>query len=177
MNTLNLLNLLSVSQIAYVTRNIESGAETLKAIYGIPELPFGLSDSETSTGSGTTLLMRAAVAYVNDIHIELISPTGGDDAIYRDFLPDEDGAIRHHHFAQFIDDESQWDETLQQIEKSGLPTPMRGEYYGVQYVYVDTRKITGHYMEFVFANDEGKQILNAAPRYSTKSAVRSFIPQ
>lgn len=92
------------------------------------------------------------MAYV----VDLIEPCGGN-LFYRDLLPRDEFAIRHHHMGYRVHDEQQWERLQQTIERQHFATPMAGKVPDLLwYAYVDNRSQLGHYQEYIFTTAAGE---------------------
>lgn len=151
-------------QLGFVTHDIDAGAETIKKLYGIPELQIG-RDGKTSSSLGD-IIVDGALAYIGNVQIELLAPKGGPDAVYRDMVAPEPGSVHLHHCGHLVRTKENWQEMLDAVAESGFATPIRGCYEDmVRYLYVDTRSMFGHYTEFLYFDKEGANIFDTVPRY------------
>ncbi len=155
-------------QVAYVTSDLDRACGELGALYGASRFQVNRG-AEIETGSG---LARAdfALAFVGEQQIEIIQPSGGADSTYRDALPRGTYATRLHHFGQLITEASHWDTVQAAVLSSGLATPVRGTfcYEGVplmHYLYADARQQLGHYLEFMYRTEAGRDIFAQVPRF------------
>jgi hypothetical protein len=133
---------------AYVTRDLQLGMRRLGGAFGLDSFhvyPTG----GVGTPNGTALL-EVAVSGVGGGAVEVIQPVGGDDEIYRRFLPDDPSNIALHHFASRILGPSEWDMVMDAVRSRHLDTPVRGEADGFKYIYLDLRSYLGHILEFIW---------------------------
>ena len=138
--------------VAFVTRSLEEGMDSLRRTYGNPEF-FVQRQAPIQTPNGMAYV-DFALADLNGFKVEVIEPTGGHDGIYREALPQEIGATRFHHVASAIQSQQDWDQVCETIANHQLATPIGGraetEQGTFNYVYVDMRRQLGHYLEFVY---------------------------
>jgi len=102
--------------------------------------------------------------------LEIIRPAGGADATYSDALPRGTYATSLHHFGRLITDAAQWEAVQASVLGSGLATPVRGAfcYEGtplMHYLYADARQQLGHYLEFMYRTEAGRDIFAQVPRF------------
>lgn len=152
------------AQISYVTTDIDQAVDALKRTYGIPE--FAVSrGAQVQTVSGPATI-NAALAFAGGRQIEVIQPAGGPDSVYRDVLPKQGFALRHHHFGHLIKTAEDWQRVNAVIKAKSWATPVGGNYMDmIQYVYVDVRAEVGHYLEFMYHNEQGMKFFTSAPGY------------
>jgi len=137
-------------QISYVTDDLEAGVAAFKEQFGVAEFRI-LADG---TGSGSQvwtpegegpMVVKAAVARVGKLIIEIMEPVSGMVSLYRDFIvPGQ--PLRMHHIAMLTDD---IDTVRVESERLGRPVVMSAEFKGGKLIYVDARATLGHYLEYV----------------------------
>src|SRR6185369_14951139 len=132
-------------QAAYVTNDVVRAMAEFSSAYGIQRF-LGPNPFELRSG-GQSMKIKTALAFVGPTMVELIEPDGGADGLYRDFLPKNDFAIRHHHYASLVENDAQWTDLVQRIENSKRRVVLDGDMSGVRFMYIDTLKHLGHYME------------------------------
>jgi hypothetical protein len=139
-------------QIAYVTTDLDRGMEALRDRFGIDHCV------EVPTEGATFLVgdepaawePRIAMGSRGGLIVELIEPGGGEEDLYRRFLPADGSAdLRLHHLATLIrtGDEA-WEAFVELLAGQGL----RVDYTvlipdRVRAGYVDTTGHLGHYLE------------------------------
>ena len=158
----------SLFQVAYVTTDLDRATCELGALLGIPRFQVNRgAEIQTSTGPARA---DFALAFIREQQIEIIQPSGGADGVYREPLPADRFAMRLHHFGQLITDTATWEVVRASVRASGLPTPVSGVFCreGVplmHYLYADTRPLLGHYLEFMYRTEAGRDIFNQVPRF------------
>jgi hypothetical protein len=153
-------------QTAYVTNDLEQAKLRAGVTYGIREwLTTEFSFPVKPSGDVT---VGVALANVGASQIELIQPTSGATAIYRDILPD--GAGFHmalHHLCKGFDTKEQFLGKLADLKRQGvqLPIDISDQPGGgiALACYADFRQTLGHYLEFVWFNDVGWEWLDTIP--------------
>ena len=153
-------------QIAYVSNDFDRALGVFRERYGITRF-FEMRDVPMQVGPDDCCRVSVGLVWVGSIQLELITPMGGSDAVYRDLLPADGSrfALRMHHVCQRIDSNAEFDATLAAIEQSGARIAAIGEAPGlVRYVYVDQREVLGHYLEHTFYTKEGLEMHAAVPR-------------
>lgn len=160
----------NVFQLAYAVRDIREAVDLGQSHFGIPEFQIN-RDVPIETRNGVAKC-HFALAFLGETQIELIQPSGGADAVYRDALPTT-GKMRLHHVGVLIRDMASWTLQKSEIEAAGLHTPVGGEFAGLMhYLYVDTRADLGHYIEYMYQTEAGTGMFDAVPRYSASAAQR-----
>ena len=155
-------------QIAYVTSDLERAARVLGASYGIGNFQVNRDvPIETTTG---TARAHFALAFIGSQQLEIIQPAGGADGAYRDELPSEGFGMRMHHAGSLVTDAAEWESIRASVIASGHATPVGGvfSYEGVplmHYLYADTRRLLGHYLEFMYQTEAGRDMFANVPRY------------
>jgi hypothetical protein len=137
-------------QIAYVTRDLDGGVETLRERYGIENCTEVPTDGATFLRGGEEVEWQARIAMGSrgGPIVELIEPVAGEVDFYRRFLP-EDGSLRLHHVATYVPlGDDVWDALGDLLAGAGL----RFDYTvlipdRVRAGYVDTTADLGHFLE------------------------------
>jgi hypothetical protein len=146
-------------QNAYVTRNIDAAAKMfadrhgIRAFHYMRDIPFG---------PGATI--HIGLAWAGDVMVELIQADGTAANLYTTMLPPEGQLVRFHHLGHLIDQRAEWDGVVERVERSGLPIAIRGNNYGLNYLYVDTTAETGHYLEYIHLDPEARHFFDQVPR-------------
>jgi Glyoxalase/Bleomycin resistance protein/Dioxygenase superfamily len=147
-------------QNAYVTRDIDAAAAMFASRHGIlsfhymRDIPFG---------PGATI--HIGLAWAGDVMVELIQPGGDAANLYSTMLPPDGQLVRFHHLGHLLDRRDDWDVVVGRAEKSGMPVVLHGNNHGINYLYLDARGDTGHYLEYVHLDPEAAEFFKQAPRY------------
>ena len=149
-------------QTAYVVADIEAAMAQFGDLYGVDR--FQLNREVTiQTGAGAALC-HFALVQIGEAQLELIQPAGGRDEIYRDALADRAAAL--HHLGCLIRDAAAWERLRERLETEGAFIPVDGDFGGLMaYLYVDRRATLGHYLEYMFQTEAGRELFSAVPRY------------
>ena len=137
-------------QNAYVTRNIEKAISNFKAFANPRKIIQyeGTTEVMTPAGSGTQT-NKLAFLWVEDLQYEFIEPGPGIVDIYRNELPADD-SLKFHHICMRVDN---WHEFRARVEKQPLQIVMERVSDGLSFLYLDARKLLGHYLEYVWTDD------------------------
>lgn len=148
-------------QTAYVTTDLDQAMQAFDQHYGVKRFH---SIRDISFDDHTTISI--ATAYVGDTMLELIEPKGRGNSMYEVMLPGgSDFAIRHHHHGHLYTDEDEWNRVLALVEDKRQPVAYLGGHEGVlKALYIDTRDVLGHYLEYIYCTPAGLEFLNQAPR-------------
>lgn len=147
-------------QNAYVARDIDAAARMFAERHGIGafqymrDIPFGPGAS-----------IHIALAWAGEVMVELIQPDGDAPNLYSTHLPLDGQLLRLHHLGHLIDLRDEWDEVVGRAERSGMPVAMRGNSHGLNYLYLDARADTGHYLEYIHLDTEAAGFFSQVPRY------------
>lgn len=160
--------LFGLFQIAYVTNDLDRAMDKLGAHYGIGRFQV-TRGAEIETPGGPA---RAdfALAFMGEQQLELIQPAGGADGIYRDVLRADTYAVRLHHFGRLTTDPAVWEDVRGRVFASDCGIPVSGVFCHegiplMHYLYADTRQALGHYLEFMYRTEAGRDIFAQVPRY------------
>jgi hypothetical protein len=142
-------------QNAYVTHDRQWAMDHVSEKYGLRDwLQFEV-EFPVQTPDGEQLqATKVAAAWAGHLQIELIEPVSGYIDPFLPYLPEDksDPSLRFHHIS--LRRES-IDEIKQEIAQLGLPVVCEGGIPDLIYHYVDTRATLGHYLEYVWASEEG----------------------
>ena len=133
---------------AYVTPDLEQGKRRLAAMYGVRQ--FKVIRQAPIEVPGGVAMIDFAVAEANGTCFEAINPTGGQDAVYRNALPDDPSTIAFHHFASRIMNQSEWDMVLEAVEENDIEVFVYGDSDDLKYIYLDLRRQLGHILEYIW---------------------------
>jgi hypothetical protein len=137
-------------QNAYITRNIDKAVTDFQALADVRKLIRyeGTTEVMTPAGRGPQT-NKLAFLWVDDLQYEFIEPGPGIVDIYRNELPADD-SLKFHHICMRVDD---WDEFRARVDKQPLPVVMERGGDTLRFLYLDARKLLGHYLEYVWMND------------------------
>ena len=152
------------SQVSYATSDRTEATRVLGQVYGIPRFAIHRG-AEVESPQGR-IVIDTAQAFVGDRHLEVIQPAGGPDGLYRDVLPREGFGLRHHHYGHLTHRADEWSAIQAFIRDRGWRIVLGGNYADLMhYAYVDTRAELGHYLEFMYQTELGRDMFVDVPRY------------
>ena len=93
---------------------------------------------------------KLAFIWIDGLQYELIQPVSGLVDIYSDALPDDDG-LKFHHICTRVDD---WADFRARVDQQDLPVVLEGGGDLLKFLYLDARKLVGHYLEYVWMTPE-----------------------
>ena len=83
--------------------------------------------------------------------------SGEDGSIWHNWQPAPGQLMRFHHIGHMLFDDEEWQHILSEIERLKYPIVMRGNHKNFEeYIYIDTRELLGHYLEYIYCRPEGR---------------------
>jgi Glyoxalase/Bleomycin resistance protein/Dioxygenase superfamily len=140
-----------VYQNAYVTRDIDKAVADFAARADARStVQFeATSDVLTSAGPGSQTV-KLAFTWVGDFQYEFIQPVREAVPLFGGWLPDDD-TPRFHHSCARVDD---WDSFRRRVARGPYPVVTEGAGEGgLKFLFLDTRALLGHYLEYTFMGD------------------------
>lgn len=137
--------------IAYVTDDLESANASLSSTFGLDKAQI-VRDTEIAI-PGSSARIDFIVGDAHGTAMEAIMPIGGADTVYRDGVS-KASDVRFHHFASRVESQDEWELLLSTIKKRNLEVVVDGDVSGTKYLYIDTRKHLGHYIEYIWNYDD-----------------------
>lgn len=139
----------NVFQIAYATGDAERAAALIKDRFGTG--PFLIMDPPGG-------MMRIALAYAGSTMYELIQPLDDTSGLYANWIKGIDGfALRHHHLGMLVDTAEDLAAIRAAHVAAGSAIATEGAIPGaLDFLYVDTTAVLGHYLEYVRLDDGGR---------------------
>ncbi|KHK89804.1 hypothetical protein LK12_17925 [Novosphingobium malaysiense] len=155
-------------QVAYVTNDVDAAVDSLRKAYAV-EKWFRVDDFSFAMASGKDVHIQVAIANLGGTQFEIIKPVGGDDAMYRDALDDKPGfQLVFHHLCKVFDEEAQLREHRDYLKGLGVPMPMDNcdsPSNGIAFaLYCDFRDTLGHYLEYAWFTDAGREWAKQIPQ-------------
>lgn len=137
-----------VTQIAFVTRDIEATAAKWAAVLGVDPsevIVTGPLDETNATYLGEPMSARAKLCFLNagQVQIELIEPDG-NPSTWQKHLDEHGESV--HHIAFGVKD---MPSVVSRLSKAGYPEIQRGDYTGGCYSYIDAVKDLGIQLELL----------------------------
>lgn len=140
-------------QHGYVTTDMAQAKAVFEKQYGVSQYLDIDNTLDVHTPSGLkTLDLKISLAYVDNLQVELIQPVGGSAAeLYSQVLPASGfGLVIHHMGYMITGPEENWHEFRRQIGNDTYPIAIEAEVGPVKFAYIDTRKTTGHFSEYLW---------------------------
>lgn len=139
-------------QTAYVCDDIEEGIALFKARGH--DRPVHIIDVEqpVDTPNGPAVMKnRICFIWIGDLQYELIQVIDDPLGIYA-HAQSNGGPLRFHHICMKIDD---WDSFRARVDQQDLPLVMErpGNNDTLKFLYLDGRKVFGHYLEYTWMAD------------------------
>ncbi len=137
-------------QNAYITRNIDKAIADFQKCAEVRKVlrHEGATEVLTPAGRGT-LHNKLAFVWVDDLQYEFIEPGPGISDIYRAELPADD-SLKFHHICMRV---ANWDEFRPRVDQQPFPVVLERGGDVLKFLYVDARKLLGHYLEYVWMNE------------------------
>jgi hypothetical protein len=142
-------------QIAYVTADFKLATSILCDQFGVKEFK-GLEgdkvvENRVWTPEGEADIgMRAAIAQVGSLTLEVLEPVSGATGIFTQMLTPGQ-PLRVHHIGMRCED---IDAVRAEHERHGRQVVMAGSFKTARFMYVDARATLGHYLEYASAPPE-----------------------
>ncbi|SCW60017.1 Glyoxalase/Bleomycin resistance protein/Dioxygenase superfamily protein [Sphingobium faniae] len=142
-------------QMGFVARDLDRATQALGESHGIHRF----------RRKQASAAMESAHAWIGSMMIELIAVRPGAPDIYEAYIPDDPAAVRLHHHGFRVADGAAWDAINRRVAQAGYATPMKGAVMDGQlnYLYVDTRPVTGIYNEYVYLTGAATSIYDDVP--------------
>jgi hypothetical protein len=138
-------------QNAYVTRDVARAVDRFTAQAEVRDVIQFEAPNEVITRDGLrTQVNRFAFLWVGGLQYEFIQPVSDAANVFTPVLPDDD-SLRFHHSCMRVQD---WDTFRARVDKQPFPVVIEGHYDGTKFLYLDTRELLGHYMEYAWMTDE-----------------------
>jgi len=93
--------------------------------------------------------LRISMFWHNDLQYELIQPIVDETKVYAN-APSNGGPLRFHHICLKVDD---WNDFRAQVDAQDFPVAFEGG-QEVKFLYLDARKVFGHYLEYTWMTDD-----------------------
>lgn len=138
-------------QNAYVCDDIAAGIDLFRG-RGLKKDPIVIpTDQMVDTPSGPKRLAnKICFIWIDNLQYELIEVVQDDVGIYGNCLSNG-GPLRFHHVCYKIDD---WADFRARVDQQEFPVTMERETEsGLKFLYLDARKVFGHYLEYTSMPD------------------------
>jgi hypothetical protein len=87
--------------------------------------------------------------WLNGLQYELIEPELDEAGVYANSAGKE-GPIRFHHICMKVEN---WDDFRSRVSQQNFPLALEGGGDDLKFLYLDARKVFGHYLEYVWMTD------------------------
>ncbi len=143
-------------QNAYVTRDIDKAVERFTARADVRSVVQFETTNEVQTAVGTRLNhVKLAFVWVGDLQYEFLEPVAEAVPMLASMLPDDDRPRFHHSCARVPD----WEDFRRRVDEQPYPVVFEGEGSDLKYLFLDTRDVLGHYLEYTWMTDASWQRL------------------
>ncbi|MFA5494769.1 MAG: hypothetical protein WC247_08315 [Porticoccaceae bacterium] len=153
-------------QIAYVTTDLQASMTLFAEHYGVRKfLETGtLISNVISDGKPVANELLLAFAGIGDQHIELIQPLSDGCGRYASALPETGFAQHFHHLGCRFTQREQWQEFRGNLDTQAHPIAFENADGSMHFLYTDERPRLGHYLEYMWLDDEGAALFDAIPQ-------------
>ena len=138
-------------QNAYVCDDIEAGIDLFRG-RGLRKEPMIIPvEQMVDTPYGPkSIKSRICFIWIDNLQYELIEISEDETGIYDNCLSNG-GPLKFHHICYKIDD---WDDFRARVDQQDFPLAMeRDTGNGLKFLYLDARKVFGHYLEYTWMPD------------------------
>jgi hypothetical protein len=139
-------------QNAYVCDDIENGIALFKARGHRRAVQIIDVNQPITTPTGSVVMKsRICFIWTDNLQYELIQVIDDPSGIYANCLSNG-GPLRFHHTCMRIND---WDAFRARVDQQDLPLAIERDGGGdaLKFLYLDGRKVFGHYLEFTWMTD------------------------
>lgn len=142
-------------QNAYVTHDLDRAVAIMTERHGLRDWVYFEPEMEvyTATDGHGPCKLKVALAWADNLQVELIQPIWGNLRHYLEYLPADgtDVAPRFHHICMRVDN---WDSARASLAAANVPVAYEGGVEGCRFVYIDARESFGHYVEYMWMSPE-----------------------
>lgn len=150
-------------QLGYATQDMDGAKRALESHFGARVWQYS-PVLEAAPG----VFLADAKTWVGDIMIQVQEITRTPDAsrepLFWDMPAPEPGQLlRLHHVAHMVYEDADWEHVLAEAERNNFPIVFQGQFEDIlKYMYLDTRPILGHYLEYIHCLPAGHAFFNEA---------------
>lgn len=148
-------------QFGYVCRDIEACADHFRKTLGIREFFRTQTDIAClHEGAERPFRIKVALASTSDRQIELIEPVEGVNDFYNGVLEASGRDVMFHHVGVLVSGgEDAWQAIREDVQSAGYPIEVEdkvgpGITRHTHFLYIDTRPLFGHRLEFLWRDAE-----------------------
>jgi hypothetical protein len=143
-----------IYQNAYVTRDIDKAfAAFTERADARSAFKFEASTEVLTAAGRRAHNVKLAFIWIGDFQYEIIEPLSEAVPMFASWLPDGDEPRFHHTCARVSD----WGRFRERAGSGPFPVVIEGESEGLNFLFLDTRELLGHYMEYTWMSDAAWQ--------------------
>ncbi|MDB5396648.1 MAG: hypothetical protein JWM91_4154 [Rhodospirillales bacterium] len=155
-------------QFGYVTNDLDRAIEYFRRTFGVQNF-FAMKNVDIHTdetdGSHKTVKVDIGFAWWGETMIEIIKPQPGSQTIYSCTIDPDGYSLNLHHMGVGLAGPlSAFEKKADEMRSAGYKLEMLAINANGHYVYVDTRKDTGHHTELLWFSEAGVAFLAKIPR-------------
>jgi hypothetical protein len=154
-------------QFGYVTTDVGQAEANLKKNFGVKNfLNIGVMKSDVFLADGRAVTNELILSFANvgDQQVELIQPVNDPSGLYSGALPQRDGfAMVLHHLGHRFFDIAQWNQFRSQLDLNSHKLAFENNGGAAHYVYTDERDSLGHFLEYMWLDEQGSALFDAIP--------------
>lgn len=143
----------TVFQNGYICADIGAALAEFSGRSGARTIGPFQAEQVLSTPSGPAkVITKLAFIWLGGFQYELIEPVIDEANVYANYA-DNGGLCHFHHVAMRVAD---WDTFRAEVDAQDLPVVLERAIEGdlLKFLYLDGRKVCGHYLEFVWMSDD-----------------------
>lgn len=148
--------------IGYVTNDLAEAVDVMSRKYALAEIT-DCGEHPVTLADGRQYLHKTAMVFVEPWGVELIQPTSGADAIYREFLPSRGFGLNLHHVCFSAKSRAELDAAKAGFVAEGYKIAVDSQL--TNFFYADTREFFGHYTEWAYVGPFEEEFLEDIKRY------------
>lgn len=148
-------------QNAYVCDDIGAAIDLFRGRGLVKEPTIIPADIEVQTPNGPRALrIKLSLIWIDSLQYELIEVIEDPTGVYAN-CQSNGGPLRFHHSCMRVSD---WGDFRARASQQDFPVAMEGDFgeNQLKFVYLDARKVFGHYFEYTWMSDEQWQNIRAA---------------
>ena len=154
-------------QFGYVTNDLDRAVEYFRRIFGVQNF-FVMRNVDIHTdeddGSHKTVKVDIGFAWWGETMIEIIKPEAGSQTIYSCAIDPNSYSLKLHHMGVGLAGPvSVFEKKADEMRAAGYKLEMLAINANGHYVYVDTRKESGHHTELLWFSEAGVAFLGKIP--------------
>ena len=146
------------TQNGYICDDVEEGIALFRA-RGLDREPMVIPvDQIVQTPGGPKRQQsRLTMFWLNGLQYELIQPIVDETGAYAN-APSNGGPLRFHHINMKVDD---WATFRARVDAQDFPVAFEGGGDDVKFLYLDARKVFGHYLEYTWMTEAAWEQIKA----------------